>query len=75
MSALRSSDRTAVAGAVGQSLGRVGCFLVGDDYGVVTDVPWAVSFPQGAPLRWRVRATAGALEVRSFEGRVRPEGD
>jgi phosphatidylglycerol:prolipoprotein diacylglycerol transferase len=40
---------TAVAGAVGQALGRVGCFLVGDDYGRPTDVPWAVSFPQGAP--------------------------
>ena len=40
---------TAVAGAVGQSLGRVGCFLVGDDYGVVTDLPWGVAFPQGAP--------------------------
>jgi phosphatidylglycerol:prolipoprotein diacylglycerol transferase len=35
--------------AVGQSLGRVGCFLVGDDYGKVTDVPWAVTFPEGAP--------------------------
>jgi phosphatidylglycerol:prolipoprotein diacylglycerol transferase len=35
--------------AVGQALGRIGCFLVGDDYGRVTDVPWAVSFPQGSP--------------------------
>jgi phosphatidylglycerol:prolipoprotein diacylglycerol transferase len=35
--------------AVAQALGRVGCFLVGDDYGKVTDVPWAVTFPQGAP--------------------------
>jgi len=35
--------------AVGQSLGRIGCFLVGDDYGKVTDLPWAVAFPQGAP--------------------------
>jgi phosphatidylglycerol:prolipoprotein diacylglycerol transferase len=43
------ADCTAVAGAVGQSLGRVGCFLVGDDYGKPTDVPWAVSFPEGAP--------------------------
>ena len=42
-------DCVAPAVAVGQSLGRVGCFLVGDDYGKVTDVPWAVSFPQGAP--------------------------
>lgn len=40
---------TAVAGAVGQALGRVGCFLVGDDYGRHTDLPWGVSFPHGAP--------------------------
>lgn len=40
---------TAVAGAVGQSLGRIGCFLVGDDYGSPTDLPWGVSFPEGAP--------------------------
>ena len=40
---------TAVAGAVGQSLGRVGCFLVGDDYGMPTDLPWGVAFPLGAP--------------------------
>ncbi|MGH0028656.1 MAG: prolipoprotein diacylglyceryl transferase [Myxococcota bacterium] len=40
---------TAVGGAVGQSLGRVGCFLVGDDYGKPTDLPWGVSFPEGAP--------------------------
>ena len=35
--------------AVGQALGRIGCFLVGDDYGKKTDLPWAVAFPQGAP--------------------------
>jgi phosphatidylglycerol:prolipoprotein diacylglycerol transferase len=27
----------------------VGCFLVGDDYGVASDLPWAVAFPEGAP--------------------------
>jgi phosphatidylglycerol:prolipoprotein diacylglycerol transferase len=43
------ADCTAVAGAVGQALGRVGCFLVGDDYGRPTDLPWGVSFPKGAP--------------------------
>lgn len=43
------ADSAAVAGAVGQSLGRVGCFLVGDDYGKVSDVPWALAFPRGAP--------------------------
>ena len=43
------ADSVAPALAVGQALGRIGCFLVGDDYGKVTDVPWAVSFPEGAP--------------------------
>ncbi|MFQ5417758.1 MAG: prolipoprotein diacylglyceryl transferase [Myxococcota bacterium] len=41
------ADCTAVAGAVGQSIGRVGCFLVGDDFGKATDVPWGVTFPNG----------------------------
>ena len=39
----------AVAGALGQALGRVGCFLVGDDYGRPTDLPWGMAFPRGAP--------------------------
>jgi phosphatidylglycerol:prolipoprotein diacylglycerol transferase len=43
------ADSTAVGGAVGQSLGRVGCFLVGDDYGRPTDMPWGVAFPEGSP--------------------------
>ena len=42
-------DCTAVAAPIGQALGRVGCFLVGDDYGHPTDLPWGVAFPQGAP--------------------------
>jgi len=44
-----TADCTAVAGAVGQALGRVGCFLVGDDYGRATTVPWGVAFPEGQP--------------------------
>jgi len=35
--------------AVGQMLGRVGCFLVGDDYGHPTSLPWGVAFPEGLP--------------------------
>jgi len=35
--------------AVGQALGRIGCFLVGDDYGRVTDRPWGIAFPEGLP--------------------------
>lgn len=41
------ADCTAVAGAVGQAIGRVGCFLVGDDYGKPTDLPWGMAFPNG----------------------------
>lgn len=35
--------------AFGHLLGRIGCFLVGDDYGRPTDLPWGVAFPQGLP--------------------------
>jgi phosphatidylglycerol:prolipoprotein diacylglycerol transferase len=33
--------------AIGQAIGRLGCFLVGDDYGRSTDVPWGIAFPEG----------------------------
>ncbi|NIP39437.1 MAG: prolipoprotein diacylglyceryl transferase [Candidatus Dadabacteria bacterium] len=42
-------DACAPALAIGHSIGRVGCFLVGDDYGIKSDVPWAVAFPKGLP--------------------------
>ena len=35
--------------AIGHAIGRVGCFLVGDDYGRPSDLPWAVAFPLGLP--------------------------
>lgn len=35
--------------AIGHAIGRVGCFMVGDDYGRPTDLPWAVAFPHGLP--------------------------
>ena len=35
--------------AIGQMLGRIGCFLVGDDYGHPTSLPWGVAFPEGLP--------------------------
>lgn len=31
------------------AVGRFGCFLNGDDYGRVSNVPWAMAFPKGAP--------------------------
>jgi phosphatidylglycerol:prolipoprotein diacylglycerol transferase len=35
--------------ALGHAIGRVGCFLVGDDYGRPSALPWAVAFPKGLP--------------------------
>jgi phosphatidylglycerol---prolipoprotein diacylglyceryl transferase len=35
--------------AVGHAIGRIGCFLVGDDYGRPSSLPWAVAFPDGYP--------------------------
>jgi phosphatidylglycerol---prolipoprotein diacylglyceryl transferase len=48
---------TAPALAAAYALGRVGCFLVNDDYGRPTNLPWAVKFPRGLPP-----STAGNLE-------------
>ena len=35
--------------ALGHGIGRIGCFLVGDDYGTPSNLPWACSFPDGLP--------------------------
>jgi phosphatidylglycerol:prolipoprotein diacylglycerol transferase len=53
-------ELVAPALAVGYGLGRVGCFLVQDDYGLPTTLPWGVKFPQGTPP-----TTAGYL-ARDF---------
>jgi phosphatidylglycerol:prolipoprotein diacylglycerol transferase len=42
------ADAMSLGLALGYALGRVGCFLVGDDYGVPTSLPWGVAFPEGA---------------------------
>jgi phosphatidylglycerol:prolipoprotein diacylglycerol transferase len=42
--------------AAAYALGRVGCFLVNDDYGRPSSLPWAVKFPEGLPP-----STAGNL--------------
>jgi phosphatidylglycerol:prolipoprotein diacylglycerol transferase len=49
VSVLQMMNCIAPAVAVGQAIGRVGCFLVGDDYGKPSDLPWALAFPRGAP--------------------------
>jgi len=49
VSVVQMMNCIAPAVAVGQAIGRVGCFLVGDDYGRPSELPWAVAFPEGAP--------------------------
>jgi phosphatidylglycerol:prolipoprotein diacylglycerol transferase len=34
---------------LGHAIGRIGCFLVGDDYGRPTSLPWGIAFPKGLP--------------------------
>jgi phosphatidylglycerol:prolipoprotein diacylglycerol transferase len=52
-----TADLCGPAIALGQVIGRVGCFMAGDDYGRPTGAPWAVTFTDpdaarigGAPL-------------------------
>jgi phosphatidylglycerol:prolipoprotein diacylglycerol transferase len=49
-------DATGPALMLAIALGRMGCFLVGDDYGIYTDGPLGIAFPQGMPP-----STAGYL--------------
>jgi phosphatidylglycerol:prolipoprotein diacylglycerol transferase len=44
--------------ALGYALGRVGCFLVNDDYGIPSSLPWAMKFPHGLPPSTAANLTA-----------------
>ena len=45
----RTLDAAAPGIALGYGVGRIGCFLVGDDYGIPSDLPWAMKFKLGLP--------------------------
>jgi phosphatidylglycerol:prolipoprotein diacylglycerol transferase len=45
----RIADAIIPALVIGYAMARIGCFLVGDDYGIPSDLPWAIPFLQGAP--------------------------
>jgi phosphatidylglycerol---prolipoprotein diacylglyceryl transferase len=51
-----TADACAPALALAYGIGRIGCFLVGDDYGLPTTSWIGVAFPEGAPA-----TTAGNL--------------
>lgn len=46
---LRIADAAGIAIAAGYSVGRTGCWAVGDDYGRPWSGPFSVRFPEGAP--------------------------
>ena len=54
-----AADLVAPALALGYGIGRIGCFLVGDDYGRPTDSWIGIAFPNGEPP-----TTAGNLRER-----------
>ncbi len=54
--AWQTADAAMPGLALGYGIGRIGCFLVGDDYGRPTDGPFGVIFPHGLP-----ETTAGNL--------------
>ena len=67
MPAWRAADATAPALALGYGVGRVGCLLVGDDFGVPTDLPWGMTFPEGP-----IPTVASALQ-REFGVELPPD--
>ena len=46
----KTADLLAPSIAIGQGIGRWGCFFAGCCYGVKTDVPWAISFTNPSSL-------------------------
>jgi phosphatidylglycerol:prolipoprotein diacylglycerol transferase len=47
MSLLTYADVIAPGVALAVAIGRIGCFLNGDDFGSLSHLPWAVRFPSG----------------------------
>jgi phosphatidylglycerol:prolipoprotein diacylglycerol transferase len=56
-------DAATLGLAVGYAVGRIGCFLVGDDYGRPTDLPWGVAFPEGAPPSTAANLRAFSVDI------------
>ena len=82
---LQVADLYAPAGALGYAIGRIGCQLSGDgDYGVKSDLPWAMSYPDGTvpttdevhptPLYELLAMTAAAYVLWRLRDRFRPGG-
>lgn len=62
---LTAGDATMPSLALGYALGRIGCFLVGDDYGAPTSSWVGIAFPKGSP-------PTTAYSLREFGVKVDP---
>jgi phosphatidylglycerol:prolipoprotein diacylglycerol transferase len=67
-------DAAMPALALGYAVGRVGCFLNGDDYGTVTHAPWAVVYGSGTEAYqahlargWITSADAWSLPIHPVQ--------
>lgn len=80
---LQLLDVCAVPLALGYAVGRVGCQLSGDgDYGVASDLPWAMAYPEGTvstteevhptPIYESVALGLVALALWRLRGRLAP---
>jgi phosphatidylglycerol---prolipoprotein diacylglyceryl transferase len=82
---LQLLDVTAPGLALGYAIGRVGCQLSGDgDYGVASDLPWAMAYPEGTvstteevhptPIYETLAMGLVALALWRLRDRLRPGG-
>jgi phosphatidylglycerol---prolipoprotein diacylglyceryl transferase len=80
---LEMLDLCAVPLALGYAVGRVGCQLSGDgDYGVESDLPWAMAYPEGTvattdevhptPIYETVAMGFAAVALWRLRGRLAP---
>ncbi len=67
----RLADSAVPALAAGVVLMRTGCFLRGCCSGIVTDLPWGVTFPVGSPA-WADQLLSGTTGIFGFMGTVKP---
>ncbi|MFQ6678048.1 MAG: prolipoprotein diacylglyceryl transferase [Fidelibacterota bacterium] len=66
---IKFADIVAPLLILGYAIGRVGCFLVGDDYGIPTHVPWGISFENGLPptTYWVFQSYYPWIDLADFE--------
>jgi phosphatidylglycerol:prolipoprotein diacylglycerol transferase len=71
----RIADSIAPALILAYGIGRIGCHLAGDgDYGIPTDVPWAVTYPKGTvPTLSALNPELRRRYEELFPGRPVPE--